>query len=89
MRRAAGLCLALILAVALAYVSRFWVVELWGREGLFGVGEVRAGGDLWRGWMRGIGLGAFDAPGAEDFTGEVDVIPIGCPEQAWAHVTDA
>ena len=60
MRRAAGLCLALILAVALAYVSRFWVVELWGREGLFGVGEVRAGGDLWRGWMRGIGLGAFD-----------------------------
>ena len=60
MRRAAGLCLALILAVALAYVSRFWVVERWGREGLFGVGEVRAGGDLWRGWMRGIGLGAFD-----------------------------
>lgn len=60
MRRAAGLCLALILAVALAYVSRFWVVELWGREGLFGVGGLRAGGDLWRGWMRGIGLGAFD-----------------------------
>lgn len=60
MRRAAGLCLALILAVALAYVSRFWVVELWGREGLFGVGGLRAGGDLWRGWMRVIGLGAFD-----------------------------
>lgn len=28
----------------------------------------------------------FDQPGAEEFTGRVDVIPIGCPEACWAHV---
>lgn len=28
----------------------------------------------------------FDAPEAAAFTGEVTVVPIGCPPQAWAHV---
>ena len=28
----------------------------------------------------------FDAPGAEAYTGEVTVVPIGCPESCWAHV---
>lgn len=28
----------------------------------------------------------FDAPGASDYTGEVEVVAIGCPPAAWAHV---
>mmetsp|Transcript_23982 Transcript_23982/g.39183 ORF Transcript_23982/g.39183 Transcript_23982/m.39183 type:complete len:255 (+) Transcript_23982:82-846(+) len=29
----------------------------------------------------------FDQPGAEEYTGSVTVVPIGCPAAAWAHVT--
>lgn len=28
----------------------------------------------------------FDQPGAEEYTGVVSVVPIGCPEACWAHV---
>jgi len=28
----------------------------------------------------------FDQPGADEYTGVVEVKPIGCPVQAWAHV---
>ncbi len=28
----------------------------------------------------------FSAPGARAFTGEVEVVPIGCPAAAWSHV---
>lgn len=28
----------------------------------------------------------FSAPGAREYTGEVDVVPIGCPAAAWSHV---
>lgn len=28
----------------------------------------------------------FDVAGSEAYTGEVTVVPIGCPEEAWAHV---
>lgn len=59
-RRIIGLAVAAILIVALAYVSRFWAVPLWGREGLFGLGWLKPGGDLWRGWMRELGLGPYD-----------------------------
>lgn len=60
MRRAAGILLALILLAGLAYVSRFWVFDLWGQGGLLGLGALRSGGDLWRGWMNALGLGAYD-----------------------------
>jgi len=29
----------------------------------------------------------FDAPLSRQYTGLVDVVPIGCPEQSWAHAT--
>ena len=60
MRRVLGLVFALILIALLAYLSRFWVFDWWGRDGFLGVEALRPGGDLWRGWMRGLGLGAFD-----------------------------
>ncbi len=28
----------------------------------------------------------FSAPGARAFTGEVEVVPIGCPAAAWSHI---
>ena len=28
----------------------------------------------------------FDEPGSEEFTGTVTVVPIGCPQECWAHV---
>jgi len=28
----------------------------------------------------------FDVPEAAAYTGEVTVVPIGCPEACWAHV---
>lgn len=60
MRRGFGLFFALILIALLAYLSRFWVFGWWGRDGLLGVEALRPGGDLWRGWMGDLGLGAFD-----------------------------
>lgn len=60
MRRILGLLLALILIAVFAYVSRFWAFTWWGREGLFGIEELRRGGDLWRRWMNDAGLGPYD-----------------------------
>eukprot|EP00413_Alexandrium_margalefii_P035991 CAMPEP_0204581348 /NCGR_PEP_ID=MMETSP0661-20131031/44592_1 /ASSEMBLY_ACC=CAM_ASM_000606 /TAXON_ID=109239 /ORGANISM="Alexandrium margalefi, Strain AMGDE01CS-322" /LENGTH=242 /DNA_ID=CAMNT_0051590527 /DNA_START=65 /DNA_END=793 /DNA_ORIENTATION=- len=31
----------------------------------------------------------FDQPGAEEYTGPVHVVPIGCPAGSWAHVPGA
>lgn len=59
-RRILGLALALILLTALAYLSRFWVFDWWGREGLGGLPALRPGGDLWRRWMNDLGLGPYD-----------------------------
>ena len=58
MRGLLGAFLFLILAIALAYISRFWPLRLWGPEPL--LGALPPGGDLWRSWMRMIGLGAYD-----------------------------
>ena len=58
MRSVFGALLFFLLAIALAWLSRFWPFRLWGPEPLFGV--LPPGGDLWRGWMRMIGLGAYD-----------------------------
>ncbi len=60
MRRIIGLGLFALLAVAFAYVSRFWVLDLWGRDGLFGIAALRSGGDLWRRWMNDLGLATYD-----------------------------
>ena len=60
MARALGLLLVAVLIAVFAYLSRFWVFTWWGREGLFGVEWLRAGGDLWRRWMNDLGLGPYD-----------------------------
>ncbi|MEM7524203.1 MAG: hypothetical protein AAF360_10685 [Pseudomonadota bacterium] len=60
MKRAIGLFLALLIIAVAAYLSRFWIFDWWGRDGLFGLSELRPGGDLWRRWMRMLGLAPYD-----------------------------
>ena len=60
MARALGLILAILLAAIFLYISRFWIFDLWGREGLFGVEYLRPGGDLLRRELRGTFLAPYD-----------------------------
>ncbi|NRB03733.1 MAG: hypothetical protein HRU30_10770 [Rhodobacteraceae bacterium] len=48
------------LAVVLAYLGRFWIFDLWGRPGLFGLPALRPQGDLLAQWLRGTPLRPFD-----------------------------
>ena len=45
------LLIILAIGAALFYVSRFWNFSLWGREGLFGIAELRPQGDLLDRWI--------------------------------------
>jgi len=60
MARIIGLILAILLAIVFLYVSRFWVFDLWGREGLFGIEYLRSGGDLLRRELRGTFFAPYD-----------------------------
>ncbi len=60
MSRIIGLMLAILLAVIFLYISRFWIFDLWGREGLFGVEYLRPGGDILRRELRGTPLAPYD-----------------------------
>lgn len=60
MSRVIGLILAILLAVIFLYISRFWIFDLWGREGLFGIEYLRPGGDLLRRELRGTPLAPYD-----------------------------
>ena len=60
MARVIGLIVAVLLAVVFLYISRFWIFDLWGREGLFGVEYLRPGGDLLRRELRGTPLAPYD-----------------------------
>lgn len=60
MKRVFWIFIALILAAILAYVSRFWVFDLWDRSGLFGVTELRPQGGLLGRWLRGTQAAPFE-----------------------------
>ena len=60
MTRLIGLVLAIVLAVVFIYISRFWIFDLWGREGLFGIEYLRPGGDLLRRELRGTFFAPYD-----------------------------
>jgi hypothetical protein len=55
-----GLALAICLVAIFAYLSRFWIFDLWSRDGLLGYSVLRPGGDLWRRWMNDLGFGSYD-----------------------------
>ncbi|MEM7267753.1 MAG: hypothetical protein AAF401_00720 [Pseudomonadota bacterium] len=58
--RIIGVLVAILLAVIALYVSRFWVFDLWGRDGLFGVEYLRPGGDILRRELRGTEAAPYD-----------------------------
>lgn len=60
MGRVFGILLAIALAAILLYVSRYWLFDLWGREGLFGLQSLRPNGDLLRSWLGGTIWRPFD-----------------------------
>ena len=60
MSRIIGLILAILLAVIFLYISRFWIFDLWGREGLFGIEYLRPGGDLLRRELSGTFFAPYD-----------------------------
>ncbi len=60
MSRIIGLTLAILLAVIFLYISRFWIFDLWGREGLLGIEYLRPGGDILRRELRGTPLAPYD-----------------------------
>ncbi|EEE36099.1 conserved hypothetical protein [Rhodobacteraceae bacterium KLH11] len=47
-------------AIVLLYLSRFWIFDLWGRPGLFGLRSLPPGGNLVARWVRGTPLAQFD-----------------------------
>ncbi len=55
-----GVVIAILLAAILLYVSRYWLFDLWSREGLFGVEYLRPNGDLMRSWLGGTIWQPFD-----------------------------
>lgn len=60
MARIIGLIVAILLAIIFLYISRFWIFDLWGREGLFGIEYLRPGGDLLRRELRGTFFAPYD-----------------------------
>jgi len=59
-RRLFWLILTAAVGLGLLYVSRFWVFRLWGRDGLFGLSELRPQGGLLARWLRGTDLAPFE-----------------------------
>ncbi|MEL6571229.1 MAG: hypothetical protein AAFQ64_06210 [Pseudomonadota bacterium] len=60
MRHAVLLVITFALGLVLLYLSRFWFLDLWPRSGLFGIEEIRPGGDLIRRWLRGTSFAPFE-----------------------------
>lgn len=60
MSRVIGIVVAILLAFVLLYISRFWVFDLWAREGLFGIEYLRPGGDILRRELRGTFFAPYD-----------------------------
>ncbi|MEM7191157.1 MAG: hypothetical protein AAF439_16210 [Pseudomonadota bacterium] len=58
--RILGLILAAVIGLILWYLSPFWPFDWWGREGLFGLQDLRPGGDLLSRWLRGTMFAPFD-----------------------------
>ncbi|MEX0317467.1 MAG: hypothetical protein AB3N21_05935 [Ruegeria sp.] len=59
-KRILWMIITLLAAAILYYLSRFWVFDLWGREGLFGIQQLRPQGGLLGRWLRGTPLAPFE-----------------------------
>ncbi|MGC3937397.1 hypothetical protein ACOTTU_06285 [Roseobacter sp. EG26] len=59
MRRAFMIVIVALLALIMFYLSRFWILSLWSRDGLFGQQALRPQGDLLSVWLRGTDAAPF------------------------------
>ena len=59
-KRILALLVVAAIALVLLYLSRFWIFDWWGREGLFGIRELRPQGGLLGQWLRGTPLAPFE-----------------------------
>ncbi|MEP3639996.1 MAG: hypothetical protein ABJN14_22305 [Paracoccaceae bacterium] len=60
MKRVIWLIVTGCMAVVFFYLSRFWYLRLWGREGLFGQDALRPQGGLVGQWVRGTDFAPFE-----------------------------
>ncbi len=60
MKRVFWIAVAALLALAAFYLSRFWTLQLWGREGLWGIEALRPRGSLLGQWLRGTPFQPFE-----------------------------
>ncbi|MEM8655813.1 MAG: hypothetical protein AAGF36_13810 [Pseudomonadota bacterium] len=60
MKRVLWLIVATAVAGVLFYVSRFWYLRLWPRDGLLGVEALRPQGGLVGQWLRGTDFAPFE-----------------------------
>ena len=51
---------ATCVAAVLFYLSRFWTLSLWPRDGLFGIEALRPQGSLLGQWLRGTDFAPFE-----------------------------
>ena len=60
MKRALALVLVALVALIFFYLSRFWYLRLWDRDGLLGFQEIRPQGNLLAVWLRGTDFAPFE-----------------------------
>ena len=60
MKRIFLLSLIAIVGIVMLYLSRFWFLDLWPRQGLFGIRDLRPGGGLLDRWLRGTDFRPFE-----------------------------
>ena len=60
MKRILWLLVASLLALIFFYLSRFWYLRLWDRDGLLGAEALRPQGALVREWLRGTDFAPFE-----------------------------
>ncbi|WP_298295516.1 hypothetical protein [uncultured Litoreibacter sp.] len=60
MKRVVLLVLMAVVGAVMLYLSRFWIFDLWGRPGLFGIQELRPNGGLLARWLRGTPFAPFE-----------------------------
>lgn len=59
-RRIAWLAVMGVIAFVFYYLSRFYALRLWGRDGLFGIPDIGPQGGLLARWLRGTVLQPYE-----------------------------
>lgn len=60
MKRWLGLSIAVLAGMVFYYLSRFWGLSLWSRDGLFGLKQLSPNGGLLGRWLQGTPLAPFE-----------------------------